>query len=118
MLLEYIAIAVMVVVATVIAAIAIGLGELLGPKKKSKVKQEPYESGIVPIGPGTRRMPVRFYLIAVLFILFDIEVVFFLPWAVVFRQLGLFGLLEMGVFVLILLVGYVYAWKKGALEWE
>ena len=63
-------------------------------------------------------MPVRFYLIAVLFILFDIEVIFFLPWAVVFRQLGLFGLAEMGVFILILLVGYVYAWKSGALEWE
>jgi NADH-quinone oxidoreductase subunit A len=118
MLLEYLAIAVMVFVATLIAGIAIGLGELLGPKKKSKVKEEPYESGIVPIGPGTRRMPVRFYLIAVLFILFDIEVVFLLPWAVVFRQLGLFGLAEMGVFVLILLVGYIYAWKKGALEWE
>jgi NADH-quinone oxidoreductase subunit A len=118
MLLEYIAIAVMIAVATLIAAIAIGLGELLGPKKKSKVKEEPYESGIVPFGPGTRRMPVRFYLIAVLFILFDIEVIFFLPWAVVFRQLGLFGLAEMGVFVAILLIGYVYAWKKGALEWE
>jgi NADH-quinone oxidoreductase subunit A len=118
MLLEYIALAIMIVVATLIAAIAIGLGELLGPKKRSKVKEEPYESGIVPIGPGTRRMPVRFYLIAVLFILFDIEVIFFLPWAVVFRQLGLFGLLEMVVFIAILLIGYVYAWKKGALEWE
>ncbi len=63
-------------------------------------------------------MPVRFYLIAVLFILFDIEVIFFLPWAVVFRQLGLFGLAEMAVFIVILLVGYIYAWKKGALEWE
>jgi NADH-quinone oxidoreductase subunit A len=63
-------------------------------------------------------MPVRFYLIAVLFILFDIEVIFFLPWAIVFRQLGLFGLLEMLVFIGILLIGYVYAWKKGALEWE
>jgi NADH-quinone oxidoreductase subunit A len=61
-------------------------------------------------------MPVRFYLIAVLFILFDIEVIFFLPWAVVFRQLGLFGLLEMLVFIGVLLIGYVYAWKKGALE--
>jgi NADH-quinone oxidoreductase subunit A len=73
---------------------------------------------MAPIGPGTRRMPVRFYLIAVLFILFDIEVVFFLPWAVAFRQLGLFGLVEMLIFIAILLVGYVYAWKKGALEWE
>ncbi len=118
MLLEYIAIAVLVVLATLIAAIAIGLGELFGPKKKNSVKSEPYESGIVPIGPGTRRMPVRFYLIAVLFILFDIEVIFFLPWAVVFRQLGLFGLMEMAIFIVILLIGYIYAWKKGALEWE
>jgi len=67
---------------------------------------------------GTRRMPVRFYLVAVLFILFDIEVVFFLPWAIVFQQLGLFGFIEMAVFIVILLVGYAYAWKKGALEWE
>jgi NADH-quinone oxidoreductase subunit A len=118
MLLEYIAISVMIAVATVIALIAIGLGNLLGPKKRSAVKEEAYESGMTPIGPGTRRMPVRFYLIAVLFILFDIEVIFFLPWAAVFRQLGLFGLLEMGIFIAILLVGYAYAWKKGALEWE
>ena len=73
---------------------------------------------MTPIGPGTRRLPVRFYLVAVLFILFDIEVIFFYPWAVAFRQLGLFGLIEMLIFILILLVGYVYAWKKGALEWE
>jgi NADH-quinone oxidoreductase subunit A len=78
----------------------------------------PYESGMVPIGPGTRRVTVRFYIVAVLFILFDIEVVFFLPWAVAFRQLGVFGLVEMVIFIAILLVGYVYAWKKGALEWE
>jgi NADH-quinone oxidoreductase subunit A len=118
MLLEYIAIGVMIAVATLIAFIAIGLGELFGPKKKSEAKSMPYESGMTPIGEGTRRMPVRFYLIAVLFILFDIEVVFFLPWAIVFRQLGLFGLIEMVIFIVILLVGYVYAWRKGALEWE
>jgi NADH-quinone oxidoreductase subunit A len=118
MLLEYLAIAVLIVLASLVALIAIGLGELFGPKKKTERKSQPYESGMTPYGPGTRRMPVRFYLIAVLFILFDIEVVFFLPWAIVFRQLGLFGLIEMIVFIVILLVGYVYAWKKGALEWE
>ncbi|HVN15523.1 MAG TPA: NADH-quinone oxidoreductase subunit A [Anaerolineales bacterium] len=118
MLLEYIAIAIMIVLATLVALIAISLGELFGPRKKSEAKAMPYESGMVPIGEGMRRMPVRFYLIAVLFILFDIEVVFFLPWAIVFRQLGLFGLAEMFIFIVILLVGYVYAWKKGALEWE
>lgn len=118
MLFEYIAIGVMIAIATLIALIAIGLGELFGPKKKSAEKDIPYESGITPYGAGTRRMPVRFYLIAVLFILFDIEVIFFLPWAIAFRQLGLFGLIEMAVFIIILLIGYVYAWKKGALEWE
>ena len=115
---EYVAIAVTIGVAMLVALIAIGLGELFGPKKKSEAKSMPYESGMNPYGEGTRRMPIRFYLIAVLFILFDIEVVFFLPWAVVFRQLGLFGLIEMIIFIVILLVGYVYAWKKGALEWE
>ena len=117
-MLEYVAIGLMVVLSTVIALIAIGLGIIFGPKKESAVKAMPYESGMTPYGEGTRRMPIRFYLIAVLFILFDIEVVFFLPWAVVFRQLGLFGLIEMMIFIVILLVGYVYAWKKGALEWE
>ena len=117
-MLEYVAIALMIALATLIALIAIGLGTIFGPKKPSKEKSMPYESGMNPYGEGTRRMPVRFYLIAVLFILFDIEVVFFLPWAITFRQLGLFGLIEMVVFVTILLVGYVYAWKKGALEWE
>jgi len=117
-MLEYVAIALMIVLATLVALIAIGMGNLFGPRKKSAVKSMPYESGMPPIGEGTRRMPVRFYLIAVLFILFDIEVIFFLPWAIVFRQLGWFGLIEMFVFIVILLVGYVYAWKKGALEWE
>ena len=117
-MLEYVAIALMVVLATAIALIAIGLGYLFGPKKDTPEKSMPYESGMNPYGEGTRRMPVRFYLIAVLFILFDIEVVFFLPWAITFRQLGLFGLIEMIIFIVILLVGYVYAWKKGALEWE
>src|SRR4026209_1031199 len=117
-MLEYVAIAVMIALATLIALIAIGLGTIFGPRKPSKEKSMPYESSMDPYGEGTRRIPVRFYLIAVLFILFDIEVVFFLPWAIVFRELKVFGLLEMIVFIAILLVGYVYAWKKGALEWE
>jgi len=123
MLSQYIAIAVFVLLITVIGVIAISLGAVFGPKKETERKSMPYESGMVPIGPGTRRMPVRFYLIAVLFILFDIEVIFFLPWAVVFRKfmengLGNFILAEMFVFIGILLVGYIYAWKKGAFEWE
>jgi NADH-quinone oxidoreductase subunit A len=123
MLLEYIAIAVFIALTTLVAIIAIGLGMLFGPKHPAGKKSMPYESGMNPIGPGTRRIPVRFYLIAVLFILFDIEVVFFIPWALVFNDFvkagnGLFMLGEMLVFIVILLVGYVYAWKKGALEWE
>ncbi|MDI6768678.1 MAG: NADH-quinone oxidoreductase subunit A [Anaerolineales bacterium] len=118
MLLEYTAIAAFIIVTAAIGFIAIGLGMLFGPKKSTDKKAMPYESGMNPIGPGTRRMPVHFYLIAVLFILFDIEVVFLLPYAIAFRQLGLFGLIEMLIFIVILLVGYFYAWKKGALEWE
>lgn len=118
MLLDYLPIAVLITVSTILAILVVVLGNLFGPKRPGTQKSEPYESGMRPIGPGTRKMPVRFYLVAVLFILFDIEVVFFLPWAVVFRQLGLFGLIEMFIFIVILLVGYVYAWKKGALDWE
>jgi NADH-quinone oxidoreductase subunit A len=115
---EYIPIAVLLILSTGLAALVVLLGNLFGPRRPTERKAVPYESGMRPIGPGARRMPVHFYLIAVLFILFDIEVVFFLPWAVVFRQLGLFGLVEMIIFIVILLVGYVYAWKTGALEWE
>ncbi|MBT3190833.1 MAG: NADH-quinone oxidoreductase subunit A [Anaerolineae bacterium] len=123
MLFQYIAIAILLVLTTAVGVIAVSLGALFGPKRDTKRKQMPYESGMVPIGKGTRRMPVRFYLIAVLFILFDIEVIFFLPWAVSFRKyiengMGTFIFLEMLVFIGILLVGYVYAWKKGAFEWE
>jgi NADH-quinone oxidoreductase subunit A len=118
MLRDYLPIAVLLVLSTGLAGLIVVVGHLFGPRRPSARKLAPYESGMKPIGPGTRRMPVRFYLIAVLFILFDIEVVFFLPWAVVFRQLGVFGLIEMFIFILILLIGYVYAWKKGALEWD
>ena len=118
MLNEYLPIVVLVVLATVLAGLVVVIGHLFGPRRPSLRKSVPYESGMRPIGPGARRMPVRFYLVAVLFILFDIEIIFFLPWAVVYRKLGLFGLVEMLIFIVILLVGYVYAWKKGALEWE
>jgi NADH-quinone oxidoreductase subunit A len=118
MLTEYLPIAVLLILATGLAVLVVIIGHLFGPRRPTKRKSAPYESGMTPFGPGTRRMPVRFYLVAVLFILFDIEVVFFLPWAIVFRSLGLFGLIEMLIFVFILVVGYVYAWEKGALEWE
>ena len=114
----YAPIGVLLIFATLMCLLITALSTLLGPSRPTHRKLEPYESGMVPIGPAVRRMPVRFYLVAVLFILFDIEVVFFLPWAVVARQLGLFALGEMGVFIGILLIGLVYAWRKGALEWE
>src|SRR5512147_3022545 len=118
MLIEYLPIAILIVLATGLAGLVVLIGHVFGPKRPTLRKSLPYESGMKPIGPAMRRMPVRFYLVAVLFILFDIEVIFFLPWAVVFHKLGLFGLAEMFIFIIILLVGYVYAWKKGALEWE
>ena len=123
MLSQYLAIAILLVLTTAVAVLAVSLGTIFGPKRTTKRKSMPYESGMVPLGKGTRRMPVRFYLIAVLFILFDIEVIFFLPWAVSFRNFinmgkGTFIFIEMLVFIIILLVGYVYAWKKGAFEWE
>jgi NADH-quinone oxidoreductase subunit A len=118
MLVQYLPIAILIFLSTGLAVLVVVLGHSFGPRRPTERKSSTYESGMKPIGPGTRRMPVRFYLIAVLFILFDIEVIFFLPWAVVLRDLKLFGLIEMFVFIVILLVGYVYAWKKGALEWE
>ena len=118
MLASYIPIAILFIVASAICFLVLVLGAVFGPKRKSWRKSSPYESGMMPIGPGTRRMSIRFYLVAVLFILFDVEVIFFYPWAVTFRQLGLFGFIEMVVFVAVLLVGYIYIWKKGALEWD
>ncbi len=114
----YAPISVLLILTTVMCLLIVTLSTLMGPHRATHRKLEPYESGMVPIGPAVRRLPVKFYLVAVLFILFDIEVVFFLPWAVVARQLGLFALAEMGTFIAILLLGYAYAWRKGALEWE
>jgi NADH-quinone oxidoreductase subunit A len=115
---DYLPIAILLGVSTGLAIAMVVLGQILGPRRDTPEKQMPYESGMTPIGTAVRRMPVRYYLIAVLFVLFDIEVIFLLPYAVVLRKLGLFGLIEMLVFVMILLIGYVYVWKKGALEWE
>jgi NADH-quinone oxidoreductase subunit A len=117
-MLEYLPLVILIALAAALAVLVVILGHSFGPHRPTTKKGLPYESGMTPYGPGTRRMSVRYYLVAVLFILFDIEVVFFLPWAVMFRKLGVFGLVEMLIFIAILLVGYVYAWKKGALEWE
>lgn len=118
MLIEYIPLIILTVLAAALGFLVVILGRIFGPHRPTSKKGKPYESGMIPYGPGTRRMSVRYYLVAVLFILFDVEVIFFLPWAVTFKALGLFSLIEMFVFIAILAVGYIYVWKKGALEWE
>src|SRR5262245_1959867 len=118
MLLNYLPILVMFLVALFIAVFVIVVSSLLGPKRPSRRKLMPYESGMEPIGPAQRRFPIKFNLVAMLFILFDIEVIFFFPYALVYKKLGMFGLIEMGVFMLILLIGFIYIWKRGALEWD
>lgn len=118
MLIQYLPLLILFVLALALGFLVVVLGHLFGPRRPTQRKGQPYESGMTPYGPGSRRISVRYYLIGVLFILFDIEVIFVLPWAVVFRELGSPGLILMVVFVLILEVAYVYAWKKGALEWE
>jgi NADH-quinone oxidoreductase subunit A len=115
---EFLPIAILIILATVLSVVVVLLGHLFGPHRPTARKAAPYESGMRPYGPGQRRVSVHFYLVAVLFILFDIEIIFLLPWAVVLRKLDIFGLVEMAIFVVILLVGYIYAWKKGALDWE
>ena len=118
MLIDYLPIVVLTVLAAALGVLVLIIGRVFGPHRPTRKKGNQYESGMIPYGAGARRMSVRYYLIAVLFILFDVEVIFFLPWAVAFRSLGLFALIEMFVFVAILAVGFIYVWKKGALEWE
>lgn len=96
----------------------LALHALLGGSRPTPPKLEPYESGVWAIGSARERVPIRYYLIAMLFILFDIETVFLYPWAVVARRLGVFGLIEMLVFIGVLGLGLIYAWKRGALEWQ
>ncbi|MHB8513329.1 MAG: NADH-quinone oxidoreductase subunit A [Actinomycetota bacterium] len=91
----------------------------VGPKRPSPAKESPYECGIVPVrDPSQERFPVKFYLVAMLFIIFDIELIFFYPWAVIFRELRWFGFAEMGTFVLLLLVAYFYVLRSGAIDWN
>jgi NADH-quinone oxidoreductase subunit A len=115
---EFAPIGVLLVLAILITALILFISRLFGPWRPTSRKTAPYESGMKPIGPAVRRYPVKFYLIAVLFILFDIEVMFFLPWAVVFRDMGLYSLIVIGIFTIILTIGLIYEWKVGALEWE
>jgi NADH-quinone oxidoreductase subunit A len=115
---EYIPVLIMFVVAAGIAVAMTGLAQFLGPKVSFREKMEPFECGENQIDSPQQRFSIRFYLIALLFIIFDIEAVFLFPWSVIFQSLGIFGFAEMMVFIFILGVGLVYVWKKGALEWE
>jgi NADH-quinone oxidoreductase subunit A len=115
---EYLPVLMFVVVAFAFAAVTIGMSTFVVPRRKNAIKDSPYECGVEPVGNARARFTVKFYMVAVLFILFDIEAVFLYPWAVAFRQLGLYGLVEMLLFIVILLVGYLYLLKKRALEWD
>ena len=115
---EYLPVLMFLVVAIGFGAGTIALSTIIVPRRPNPVKDAPYECGVEPVGDARARFSVKFYLVAVLFILFDIEAVFLYPWAVAFKQLGAYGLIEMLLFILILLVGYVYLLKKRALEWE
>ena len=100
------------------AVILVGLSHLLSPFRPTPVKVAAYESGMTPLSDARERFSVKFYLVAILFIVFDIETVFLIPWGVQFRELGVFGFVEMLVFIGVLLVGFIYIWKKGALQWD
>jgi NADH-quinone oxidoreductase subunit A len=121
-LIEYLPLLIFVGMATAFGVFAVIASYLVGQHKPTASKMEPYECGVTTVGSSRRRIPIRYYLVAMLFLLFDIEIVFLYPWAVVFRDFkvafGLFILLEALVFIGILVVAYIYIWKKGALEWE
>ena len=114
----YFPVLVQAVVAAVLAISLSGLSAALGRRLKSPQKDTPYECGIAPTGDARDRFSVKFYLVGMIFILLDIEAVFLYPWAVVYRKLMMFGFVEMLLFVALVLVGYIYVWKKGALDWS
>ena len=118
MMQEYVPIGIMVLLGVAAGIVFTNINRLIGPKHPSEEKLSTYESGMEPVKSARERFSVKFYLVAMLFIVFDIEIVFMYPWAVMFRQLGLFGFIEMMVFIFILLVGFLYILKKGALQWH
>src|SRR3990172_1466338 len=113
----YFPLAVFFAIAGVVVLALLILAEKLGPRSSNPAKADPFESGNPPKGDARIRFSVRFYLVAMLFLIFDLEVVFLYPWAILFRRLGWFGVIEMGIFLALLLIGFIYVWKKGALEW-
>ncbi|GAB4534682.1 MAG: NADH-quinone oxidoreductase subunit A [Thermodesulfovibrionia bacterium] len=115
---NYLPVVIILFIATLIGLLPLLLGGILRPRRHYPLKLSPYESGMPPIGEPRHRFSVKFYIIAMLFVVFDVEVVFLYPWAVAFDRLGLFGFIEMMIFIFILLIGYIYAWEKGALDWQ
>ena len=115
---DYIPIGLQMLAAAALAAGLMGLSTLLGRPARSRTDLSPYECGVEPFEPTGKRYTVRFYMVAMLFILFDIEAAFLYPWATIFRDLGLPGFLEMAVFIGVLLIGFVYCWRRGALDWD
>src|SRR5579875_2815139 len=107
-----------IVIAMLVAGAMIGLSALLGRRVRDPVKMMPYESGMQPVGNARERFSVKFYMVGMVFILFDIEAIFLYPWAVVYRELKLFAFFEMLIFVALVLIGFFYVWKKGALDWS
>lgn len=118
MLEQYLPIAIMLTLATAFGVVMSKMGEWLGPKNPTEVKGSIYESGMEPVRGAHERVSVKYYLVAMLFIIFDIEVVFLYPWAVNYRFLGWFGFIEMTIFIVILMLGFIYIWRKGALRWD
>jgi NADH-quinone oxidoreductase subunit A len=118
MLSQYLPIVLLAGLAVVFAVASLAASALLRPSRPTPAKLSPYECGIVPERVPRERFPIKFYVIAMLFIIFDIETIFLFPWAVTFRQLGLFGLVEMAIFIALVFVAYVYVWQRGGLEWE
>src|SRR5580692_5176248 len=114
---QWLPIVMQTVLALVIACALVGLSFLIGRKIKNKVKDMPYECGIAPTGDARERFSVKFYLVAMLFILFDIEAIFLYPWAVVYKQLKMFAFFEMLAFVVLVMAGFFFVWKKGVLDW-
>jgi NADH-quinone oxidoreductase subunit A len=114
---NYIPIFIFMALVGIIIPLTLGIAKLVRPEKPEKIKLMPYECGVDPIGDSRQRYTVRFYIVAILFVIFDVETIFLFPWAVLYKALALFGFIEMMIFLAILIVGYVWVWKKGALEW-
>jgi NADH-quinone oxidoreductase subunit A len=118
MLAEYLPVLVFLSVGFALAIFMLILGSLMSPRRPDAAKNSPFECGFEAFGDARMKFDVRYYLVAILFIIFDLEIAFLFPWAVVLDKIGLFGLISMGLFLGILIIGFIYEWKKGALEWE